>query len=367
MAYQVKKPIAIIIPGGIGTGRNNLGVPVLENLVKLLARDFNVTVFSLFKVNDDYLAEGFDLVSISSRNFIVKSILLLFSFSKRHRKKKFRLVHGFWTLPSGILALVIARIFGLKSIVSVLGGDAVSLPEIDYGELRKWFPRKLILWTLSHADEVTVLTQYLQDNLKKFGIRRDMRVIPWGIDHTLFSYKPKSLGSTIQFLHIANLSPVKDQETLLRAFKIIGNNRASRLSIIGDGSKKNELTNIVNELELQKNVVFVSPVPYRELPQYYHQADVLLHTSLSEGQSEVVTEAMSAGVVVCGTSVGLMYDLPACCVSVPARDYKKLADEVITLLGDSDKFEMLRSNALQWTSTHTIFWTCNEIKKLYDE
>ena len=34
---QNRTSIAIIIPGGIGTGKGNLGVPVLERLVKLLS------------------------------------------------------------------------------------------------------------------------------------------------------------------------------------------------------------------------------------------------------------------------------------------------------------------------------------------
>ena len=82
------------------------------------------------------------------------------------------------------------------------------------------------------------------------------------------------------------------------------------------------------------NVSFIAPLPYEQLPAYYSKADILLHTSLSEGQSEVVTEAMSSGVLVCGTKVGLMYDEPSCCVAVDVRDHVALADRVLEILKD---------------------------------
>ena len=108
-------------------------------------------------------------------------------------------------------------------------------------------------------------------------------------------------------------------------------------------------------------------MPYETLRSHYHQADVLLHTSLSEGQSEVVTEAMSAGVIVCGTNVGLLFDLPDCCVSVRVKDHQALAQKVIDVLRKPDQLAALRHNAKTWASAHSISWTVGEIKKLYDQ
>ena len=107
-----------------------MGIPVLEQLVKLISKECSITVFSLFKVNSDYQAKGFKLISIPSRNSIIKSIQLFFTFHKHHKKNKFTVIHGFWALPSGLLAVVLGKLFRIKSIVSVLGGDAANLPEI---------------------------------------------------------------------------------------------------------------------------------------------------------------------------------------------------------------------------------------------
>jgi glycosyltransferase involved in cell wall biosynthesis len=360
-----KTSIAIIIHGGIGTGKDNLGVPVLERLVRLLSRDFEITVFSLFEVNRDYRPAGFELVDVSHRASPIRFAKLLLKVRQRHKRKRFRVIHGFWAIPCGIFAVILAKILNVKSIVSILGGDAVALPEINYGQLQRPLLRKLILWTLIRADAVVVLTKYLLDNLRKAGLKRkNIQVIPWGIDTELFMFQSKHMGNPIRFLHIANLHPVKDQDTLLRAFKLISENIPAVLTIIGEGALEAKLKSLVSELNLN-NITFIAPLPYEQLPGYYQKADILLHTSLSEGQSEVVTEAMSSGVVVCGTKVGLMYDEPSCCVAVKAKDYISLAAQVVKLLNDPTTLVETRNKARRWASSHSIHWTVDQLSKLY--
>ena len=357
--------IAIIIPGGIGTGKGNLGVPVLERLVKLLSTDFDITVFSFFRINKEYRPIGFELIDVSHRVTVVRFVRLFLSVRQHHKKKTFRVIHGFWALPSGMFAVILARILGVKSIVSILGGDAIALPEINYGQLQRPLSRMLILWTLQRADEVVVLTKYLLHNLKTAGLTRDrIQIIPWGIDTGLFTFHAKQMDSPIQFLHIANLHPVKDQETLLRSFKLISDKVPAHLTIIGEGVLDARLKALAASLSIS-NVTFIAPLPYEQLPAYYSRADILLHTSLSEGQSEVVTEAMSSGVLVCGTKVGLMYDEPSCCVAVDVRDHAALANRVLEILNDPASQRKVTQSAQLWANTHSIHWTVDQLAKLY--
>ncbi len=360
-----KKRIAIIIPGGIGTGPNNMGVPVLERQVKELAKQFDIVVFSLFKVNEGYIPEGFKLISIPSRNNFVKSFSLFLLFRKEHGAKRFDAIHGFWVLPSGFLAVLLGKFFKVKSIVSVLGGDAIALPEINYGQLRSILPRKFVIWTLNHATTPTVLTYYLTENLKRYGLKAQPLVIPWGINTQLFTYRDIPLQDPLQFLHIGNFHPVKDQVTLLLAFDIIRKKINAHLTIIGTGTSEKQIHNLIETLKLQEHVTLVKPVAYEQLPEFYHRADVLLHTSLSEGQCEVVTEAMSAGVLVFGTAVGLMFDLPQCCSTVAVKDYEALAKIVIEKLADKDYIDQTKILARNWTHQHDIQWTVQQTATIY--
>src|SRR4051812_48922922 len=105
MSAGKRRRVAVIIPGGIGTGRGNIGVPVLEQQVTLLSKEFDVVVFSLFKVNNDYRPEGFDIISIPGKSFFSRAWALFVAFRKENDKCTFDVIHGFWALPSGLLAV----------------------------------------------------------------------------------------------------------------------------------------------------------------------------------------------------------------------------------------------------------------------
>ena len=255
-----KQRVAVIIPGGIGTGRDNIGVPVLEQIISLLAQDFDVTVFQLFKVNRGYTARGFNLIEVYSTSPVLKYIRLFSIFRKVHRQQKFDVVHGFWILPNGFFSVLFGKFFGIKSIVSILGGDAISLPQIKYGQLQKPLYKKLIFWTLRHADRANALTHYLINNLRNAGFeRKDFEVIPWGIDTEVFRYVDKPLQNPIRFLHIANLHPVKDQRTMLLAFDKIRKEIPSKLLMIGEGVLEDDLRKLILEFDLRAYVEMMGP------------------------------------------------------------------------------------------------------------
>jgi glycosyltransferase involved in cell wall biosynthesis len=358
--------IAIIIPGGIGTGKSNMGVPVIEQLVKLLSKEFSITVFQLHRSNVDYIADGFELIDIPSENPVSTAISFILLFRKQHNEKNFKAIHGFWALPSGFLAVVAGKLFNLKSVISLQGGDAIALPEINYGQLRNRLPRKIALWALHNTNELISPSKYMIDNLTWSGLQRqNVRFIPLGIDIDVFRFEDKSLNSPVKFLHVANFNRVKDQDTLLRAFRIISQHIPCSLTIIGEGELENKIRSLSNELNLSGKVTFKQPVPNDKLSMYYHEADILLHTSISEGHPIVVEEAMSCGVLVCGTRVGLLYDLPDCCVSVDVKDYQSLASETLKLLNDPARMKMIKQNAFKWSKEHSNLWTVSELAKIY--
>ncbi len=127
----------------------------------------------------------------------------------------------------------------------------------------------MIVWSLKKADQSTALTEYtLSFNLHQAGLTRKLKIIPWGVDQDLFRYQEKRLQNPVQFLHIANLHPVKDQETLLRAFDIIQQTLPSHLTIIGEGPEEQNLIRLIGQLNLQEAVTIRRQVPYDQLPGY---------------------------------------------------------------------------------------------------
>lgn len=357
--------IAWVIPGGVGTGKDHIGVPVLNDLLTRISKNFDLVVFSIAKINEGFTPAGFALIEVSYPNPISGMLNLLAAVRREHRRRHFVAIHGFWGLPTGLMAVAAGKWLGIRSIVSVLGGDAAGIPAINYGRLHKPIHKMLLFWGLRHANRVNALTNYLAHNLRDAGFERRIDILPWGVDAEKFRFISKPVGTPIRFLHVANFHPVKDQTTLLKAFAEIACKVNSELTIVGTGTEEAHLKNLIKELDLTNAVRIIPPMPYHDLPQVYHRADILLHTSLSEGQCEVVTEAMSCGVIVCGTRVGLMYDLPQACVTVAVSDHRGLADAVLKLLADPTRMNELRTLAHEWTRAHNIDWTATQLRALY--
>jgi glycosyltransferase involved in cell wall biosynthesis len=360
------RKIAYIIPGGVGTGKNNIGVPVLEHVIRRVASESNVTVFQLYPVNTDYHADNFTLVSAYSKNRLLRNLKLLFVFWKIHRREKFDVIHAFWTLPCGLLAAILGKVLSVKSVISLQGGDAVSLPDIGYGQLARWLPRRLAFWALKNTDVLISPTNYLIENLRKLGFRRlDIKLIPLGVDVSFFSFQEKAVGRTVRFLSVGNLHPVKDPVTLLKTFRQIARQISCHLTVIGEGIWEDKIKALAVEWKIGDKITFLGLLPYESLPACYHKADILLHTSRSEGHPIVAEEAMSCGVLVCGTRVGLLSDLEECCISVPTGDHNSLASETLNVISDPGRMAALRGAARTWAEAHSIKWTIDQFSDIY--
>lgn len=94
-------------------------------------------------------------------------------------------------------------------------------------------------------------------------------------------------------LSIGRLEPVKDPETLIRAFAR-GPDDDSRLVLVGDGSLKPEVEALCRELGLDNRVELTGLIPRDNVFARCAQADVMVSTSHGEGLPVAVMEAMAA-------------------------------------------------------------------------
>jgi len=367
----LKKRIAIIIPGGIGGGYFLQGIPVVEDLVIRLAENFNVTVYSLIKTDPAYLPKNFKLRHTSatlSHPFLWRIFLCSLLLIKDHFKKRYQLVHGIWGYPPGIIAVMFGKIFRVPSVVSIRGGEAANVPEIAYGNMRKRLLRKVTIFTCNHAGALVTLTMFQVNELKKYGYKQPgFQIIPNGVDDTVFRMEAKPLEPPFHFIHIANLNPVKDQGTILKAFKLMAEKADCRLRIIGDGECMDALKKQAQELGIADKVLFTGAVQNKALPAHLHWAHIMLHSSLYEGQGVVLAEAAASGVVICGTNVGLIADWGNnCCIPVACRDFESMAREVLALLNNPERFKELQQNALAWAKNNTAAHMAGSFENLYN-
>ncbi len=102
---------------------------------------------------------------------------------------------------------------------------------------------------------------------------------------------------------IARLDPIKNQTMMIEGFaQAYAENPNIRLIIVGDGPERKNLETLITTLELQHVVTLTGFIPAPK--DYINLFDVFLLTSLSEGTSMTLLEAMSAGKPSIVTDVG---------------------------------------------------------------
>jgi len=107
---------------------------------------------------------------------------------------------------------------------------------------------------------------------------------------------------------VANLSPVKDQRTLLSAVATLASGwPALHVVLVGrDGGSQRDLENHAALLGIADRAHF--PGFMENLPSPHHLFDVSTLTSVSEGMPNSIIEAMAAGKPVVATAVGAVPD-----------------------------------------------------------
>jgi poly(glycerol-phosphate) alpha-glucosyltransferase len=150
---------------------------------------------------------------------------------------------------------------------------------------------------------------------------------------------------------VARLAPQKRLDHAIRAWRRVADVRPSaRLDIYGEGPLQSELAALIRELDLGDAVTLHGHTA--DAPEQTRTAALLLLTSVYEGQSLAITEAMARG------CPAVAYDIaygPAELIDdgvsgrlVPSGDISALAEAVIGMLGNATEIDRLSRASLDW-------------------
>lgn len=135
-------------------------------------------------------------------------------------------------------------------------------------------------------------------------------VIPNGVDCEKFDMERQPHDGFI-IGAVLRVVPIKDVKTLIRAFKVVSEElEDAALYIVGpteeDVEYYEECVRLVSNLQLDRRVVFTGKMDVKEIMP---RLDVMVLTSISEGQPLVILEAMAAGIPFVSTDVGSCREL----------------------------------------------------------
>jgi glycosyltransferase involved in cell wall biosynthesis len=97
-------------------------------------------------------------------------------------------------------------------------------------------------------------------------------------------------------LNVKRLHPLAGQSFLVEAMpEILRRHSNARLFIAGEGEARKELEDRIAKLGLSRAVTLLGLVDNRELPRYYHAADLFVLPSRLEAFPTVAAEALASG------------------------------------------------------------------------
>lgn len=198
------------------------------------------------------------------------------------------------------------------------------------------------------AKALVVVSDSIRSRLIRHGIPEEkLHVIENSVDTNRFAPDPETRQQTRKELGIeenakvtgliGRMVPLKNHDIFIKAAReicAVENNAVFLL--VGDGPLKERLIKTVNDLGLEKNVLFTGW--RRDMERIINALDVLVLCSEVEGHNIAVLEAMACEKPVVGTDVRGIRTIVKhgeAGVLVPLRSIKALADAVLSLLTDT--------------------------------
>ncbi len=209
-----------------------------------------------------------------------------------------------------------------------------------------------------HADQTISLFERNREIQLELGSQTDRTfVISNGVDIKRFTIDKEPHEKFILGA-ILRVVPIKDVKTLIRSFRLIKNViEDSVLYMIGpfdeDKEYYEECVKMVANMKLENDVIFTGRVDVKE---YMKIIDVMVLSSISEGQPLVILEGLASGIPFVSTDVGACKELlegkenetmgHAGIIVPPVSPYA-IFDAVITLYQDESLRKQMGINGRQ--------------------
>lgn len=180
--------------------------------------------------------------------------------------------------------------------------------------------------------------------------------------------------SCLALLFVGRLVPYKGCDMLLKAIAKATpkSKRAIHLTIVGDGSEKQNLQTLAEELGVKSQTTFTGWIQQKETKEYYKTSDLFCFPSVREFGGAVVMEAMASGlpcVVVNNGGIGeYVDDSSGFRIDPQSESYviDQLAQIIERLTNDQDALASLSVNAFERGKTFSWSNKGKEVQQLYD-
>lgn len=239
------------------------------------------------------------------------------------------------------------------------------------------FYKPAVTFSINSSDVVTSVSQSLkEDTLKLFNIHKNIEVVPNFIDITKYDRKSFTdcqremmAGQEERIItHISNFRKVKRIDDVIKVFFEVQKTVKSRLMMVGEGPEKEMAEDMVDELGLEDQVMFLGES--HEIDKILRFSDLFLLTSETESFGLAALEAMANGVPVISTNTGGLPEVNIDGVSGYLSDVgnvDEMAKNAISILKDDTTLNKFKDNAHRVAEKFDINQIVPKYEALYEK
>jgi glycosyltransferase involved in cell wall biosynthesis len=258
------------------------------------------------------------------------------------RKEQIDILHVHWPFPHGLMALLPARLGGVKVVSSCHSAEFALAAKSKLST-------SLLALSLRQSEVITANSTHTASLVKKAS-QRTAEIVPWGATVKVEPSSKQDPQAIPLLLFSGRLIERKGVNFLLRAMPAILAERQARLVITGDGHCRREWEDLTRELGLREAVTFAGFVSNEQLGSLFRSCSVYVHPAIydsrgdTEGLGVVLVEALSHRKPVVASKVGGIVDVikdGETGLLVPEKDPEAIAEAVLRLLKDPDYADRL--------------------------
>ncbi len=210
-------------------------------------------------------------------------------------KNQCNLIHVHWAIPTGLIGIWAGKLLRRPVVVTVHGSDFRMATE------RSSFLTKIFLYVCKEVQQIMCVSDLQEKEIEKMGVGQGkILTFPMGIDESFLkvgrSRQKKPDGQPHIVLSNRNLLPLYNVSLLIRAVPaVLEEEPHTKFIIAGDGQEKEVLLREAENLSVCSSIDFLGRIPHGKMADLLARADVYVSTSLYDGTSVSLLEAMGSG------------------------------------------------------------------------
>lgn len=318
------------------------------------------------------IEEGTKIVLFGREYFLI-NLFLAITYPLRLKKGKYDLVFN----PSSVSTFLK---FSIPNVVIAFDLTPILFPKTHTN--KTYFVHKLFLpRTLKNADKIIAISQSTKNDLiKHLNIPKEkIRVIYLATNENYKLLSKEEIDKIrVKYkinhpfiLYVGTLEPRKNIVRLIEAFYKARNNGGINHKLVLTGRKGWKYKNIFNkidELNLNKDVIFTGYIPDEDLPALYNAADLFVYPSIYEGFGLPPLEAMACGTPVITSNVSSLPEVVGDAgIMVDPYNMDELSNKITEVLSNNKLKEELSQKGLERAKLFSWEKCARETLEVFEE